>query len=375
MKILIVGSGFTGCSFARLLRDEGHQILLIERNNHIGGLSYTKLSPNGIFYEPYGARTFHTKIGKVKDFIQKFSDFNSYVHNKGMIINGKLLHFPVSLETIKKLDEYPKIIKELNDRPEKLDRKNFETCMISIMGPTLYHLFIKNYTEKMWGTSANQLTAEWAPKRLEIREKDSALFKNQWQGLPKYGYTKLFENMVKGINLELKREFGLEYRKGFDLILFTGRIDELLHFKYGKLPYRSLRFDYKKNENWEKDDYGTINLPQDKKYIRKANFKIMYQQKTDQNWIQYQEPIPSSKKNIPMYPVNTNKSVELFDNYLKDACNSENIIPAGRLGLFKYLDMDKAISLAFDMVPLIKIWKKIPPSTRYLKIKKILENY
>ena len=158
----------------------------------------------------------------------------------------------------------------------------------------------------------------------------------------------------------------------FDLILFSGRIDELFNFKYGKLQFRSLRFDYKENAYWENKKYGSINLPQHSQYIRKVNFKIMYQQKTNNSWIQYQESIPLSNNNLPMYPIYTKQNIKLFDKYLREVCKSGNIIPVGRLGLYKYLEMGQAISLAMDMIPLVEKWKKLKPKNRYHEIKKLI---
>jgi len=373
MKILIIGSGFTGCSFARLLKEKGHKVLIKEKLSYIGGLSYSTISPNGIIYEPCGARTFHTKEKRVKNFVKRFAKFNSYIHRKGIVIHRKLWHYPISLKMTKKMPEAKQIIKELKKRPKNLDKSNFETCMISMLGPTLYKLFVYNYTKKMWGKEPKKLTTEWAPKRIELREEDSELFKGEWQGLPIGGYTKFFKNMIQGIPIQYN--CSAFDKSKFDIILFSGRIDELLHFKYGQLPYRSLRFTYKKDENWENNNYGTINLPEHQKYIRKANFKILHQQKSKHNWIQYQEPTRVDRETLPMYPVNTEENNKLFDKYLKEVCKRDKLIPVGRLGLYKYLNMDKAIALAMDMVPLVEEWEKMDILERYNNIRSIIQKY
>ena len=133
-------------------------------------------------------------------------------------------------------------------------------------------------------------------------------------------------------------------------------------------------FDYVEKEEWENLYYGSINLPQHEKYIRKVNFKIYYQPQSDKNWIQYQEPVPFNKENLPLYPIYTKRNIDLFDKYLIEACKSDKIIPVGRLGLYKYLEMSQAISLAMNMIPLIDRWKKLTPKSRYLEIKKLLNN-
>ena len=179
----------------------------------------------------------------------------------------------------------------------------------------------------------------------------------------------MFEKMIDGIPIQYEAPF---VKNNHDLVIFSGRIDELFNFCFGELEYRSLKFDYKIEERWENYDYGTINLPQHDKYIRKANFKVLHQQNS--NWIQYQEPIKAGVSDVPMYPVDTSKNEKLFHLYLKKACLG-NIIPVGRLGLYKYLDMDEAIGLAMGMVELILEWKNLSPKDRYKMIKEALSNY
>ena len=221
----------------------------------------------------------------------------------------------------------------------------------------------------MWGCEPNRLTSDWAPSRIELRQQNEPLFKGEWQGLPIGGYTKMFEKMIDGIPIQYETPF---VKNGHDLVIFSGRVDELFDFCFGELEYRGLKFDYKIKEEWENHSYGTINLSQHDRYIRKANFKVLHQQKD--NWIQYQEPIKATVFDIPMYPVNTSRNEELFELYLKKACLG-NIIPVGRLGLYKYLNMDKAIGLAMGMIYLILEWQNLSPEDRYKLIKEALSNY
>ncbi|MFX1390384.1 MAG: UDP-galactopyranose mutase [Promethearchaeota archaeon] len=370
MRILIIGAGLTGCTFATLLNDKGYKVSINEKQDHIGGLCYTKTSPNGILYEPYGGHAFHTNYNKVKKFVLRFSEFNSYKHNKGIIINGVLRHFPLSKNTILKMNSNKLILKEIEERPKIPDLTNFETYAISRFGKSLYKLFIYNYSKRMWGLEPRELSTEYIRNRIELNETETHIFKDNFQGLPVKGYTKFLNNMIKDIPLELNTsKFNL---REFDLVLFSGRIDELLNFQYGKLNFRSLRFEYKMNENWENEEYGSINLPQHHKYIRKVNFKVMYQQKTKNTWIQYQEPMPYNNSSAPLYPIYTQQNINLFNKYLIEACKSDKIIPIGRLGLYKYLEMGQAISLSMNMLPLIEKWKKLNSSKRYHEIKELL---
>ena len=341
MRVLVVGAGISGCTFARLMKDKGYSVSIIEKKDHIGGLCYTTISPSGIFYEPYGGHAFHTNDNRVKELVLKFSDFNDYRHNKGIVINGILRHFPLSKESILEMEDSDQILKELEERPKIPDLTNLETYSISKFGITLYKLFIYNYSKKMWGLEPKELTTEYIKNRIELKNTNTHIFEDNFQGLPVKGYTQLLRNMIYDIPIELNSNQFDESL--YDLILFSGRIDELLKFKLGELEFRSLLFEYREKENWENENYGTINLPQHPKYIRKVNFKVMHQQKTSKILIQYQQPIPASSNNIPLYPIYTKKNIELFNRYLTKACKSDNIIPVGRLGLYKYLEMGKAM--------------------------------
>jgi UDP-galactopyranose mutase len=374
MKILIIGAGLSGCALARLLRDRAHDVFIIEKKTFIGGLCITRTDRDGLKFEPFGARTFHTKDPRIIEFITRFDEFNDYVHRKGMIINGRLLPFPITRQALDNLADKQKIIEELKNRPETIDRSNFETACISIFGPTLYKYFIENYTRKAWGIEPKTITSEWAPKRLELREDGSdELFRGEWQGLPKHGYSYLLERIIDGIPVQLKTT---EYDPNdYDVVVLTAPIDAMLHYKWGCLQYRSIKFHYQYDKYWEKDTYGTINLPQHPRYIRKCNFTILHKQQSKRKRIQYQEPVAADETNDPMYPVITSQNDQLFDQYLKEACTSKNLCPTGRLGLFKYLDMDEAIEVAFDMVAIVENYSDMTSRDRYEKINEIRKKY
>lgn len=211
-------------------------------------------------------------------------------------------------------------------------------------------------------------------KRLRLSEDSrEGAFKDEWQGLPNRGYSFLIENLMSGIPAALNTSsFNAN---SYDVIVSSAPIDRIMRFKFRKLEYRSLRFNYRRDEGWENDNYGTINLPQHPKYIRKCNFKILHKQASKHTLIQYQESIESDENSVPMYPVNTKKNDKLFDKYLKEICKSKNICPAGRLGLFKYLNMDSAIEAAFDMIHVIEDYLNMSPLERYKRIKGIVASY
>ena len=196
MRVLIIGAGLTGCTLARLMKEKNYRVSIKEKQNHIGGLCYTTTSSNGILYEPSGGHAFHTNDPRIKDFVLQFSEFNDYAHRKGIFINGILRHFPLSKETILQMENSEQILKEIEERPEVPDLTNFETYAISQFGNTLYKLFIYNYSKKMWGLEPAKLTTEYIRNRIEMKQHNTLMFDDIFQGLPIKGYTEFFRNMI-----------------------------------------------------------------------------------------------------------------------------------------------------------------------------------
>jgi UDP-galactopyranose mutase len=369
-NILVVGSGLSGCTLARILHDRGHNVTVVEQKDCIGGLCVTEIDKEGHKYEPFGARTFHTSNLDIVFFVLRFAEFNDYIHRKGMIINGKLLPLPITRSSLKHYSEHERISQELRQRPDNIDKTNFETACVSIFGQTLYDYFIRNYTEKMWGADPMSLEADWAPKRLEFREdNDDALFRSEWQGLPKCGYTKMLQNMLGDIHVI----FGTSKYEpaSHDMIFHTGPIDELLNYKHGRLAYRSIKFEYMEDEQWENRKFGTINLPQHERFIRKCNFTVLHQEDFNHARVQYQEPCGCSDVDSPMYPVGDSENRARFDLYLRAVCRIPNVCPCGRLGLFKYLDMDEAVESSIIIAGLADRYLDMSVSERYNRLQEI----
>ncbi|MFH1640373.1 MAG: UDP-galactopyranose mutase [Candidatus Omnitrophota bacterium] len=370
MKIGIIGAGLTGCTLARLLVDRGHRVFIFEKNERIGGLCISDRNEDGLLYEPFGPRIFHTADDKIKGFALKYSDFNGYRHRKGVIIEGKLFPYPINMNTVKLLPNAGRIIQELKERPKETNHLNFETACISIFGKTLYEYFVSNYTRKMWGIDPQKLSSHWTPKRLALRECNTEeLFKDEWQGLPVSGYSVWLERMIEGIPVQVKVN-KIDIKK-FDIVVSTAPIDEISAYRYGKLNYRSSKFTYAVAEAWEEERYGGINLPQHPRFIRKTNFRILYRKKNLSNFIQYQEPCAANNGEIPMYPIHTAEDEELFQKYLSYTVSLPNLCPAGRLGIFEYLDMDEAVACAKKLVPLVEKYRDLSMQERKSRLNKI----
>jgi len=340
MMIAVLGAGFSGCTIAKTLCDNGIGVVVFEKNDYVGGLSISKKNNNGVWFEPFGNRIFHTKSSLVKEFVQRFGTFNSYVHRKGIKIHDNIYPYPLSLDILKRFPEHDLIINEINNLPREKNTKNFETITKDIFGKTLYELMIKNYSTKMWGCNLSEIESEWAPKRLEIREKSNLpLFVDQWQGVPTNGYSNLFDHMTKNIDIVYNHS-GIP--RGFDFIISTAPIDEIMNHEHGKLPYRGMKFYYEYFCDWENKEWGTINLPTHHRYIRKCNFNIVHKQEHLPTFVQFQEPCDPDKDTPPMYPINSKRSERIYNKYVEKIVD-KNILPAGRLGLFKYFDMDKSV--------------------------------
>lgn len=370
MKVAIIGAGLTGCSIARLLKDRGHGVVIFEKHDRLGGLCATGTN-SGRIYQLFGPHIFHTDNEGVRRFVSRFSQFNDYVHYKGTHIDGRVVPYPISYETIHTLNEKEQILKELTNLPKELDMINFETCVMSMTGKILYEKFVKNYTTKFWGVAPNNLGSEWATKRIEIRQDNSAgYFKNEWQGLPIGGYTKMLQKMTEDIVVNYNVELTSYEHLKYDLVVSTIPIDELLHFQFGLLDYRGFHFDidFQKTE-WEDRRYGCINYPgNEAAYIRKTNFSICYKDAEAPPYIVgYDCPDKESR----MYPLHNSENKNVLNKYLLRLIEVKNLVSAGRLGLFRYYDMDDAVRWCLENIEAIEQYITLDPQSRLQMLTRI----
>lgn len=370
-ECLIVGAGIFGATVAERLANAGRRVLVIDRREHLAGniYSYTDEATK-IEVHKYGSHIFHTEMDEVWDYITQFISFNDYVHTVNTRHDGKLYPMPINLDTINLLygtdmdaEEAEKFVEiEAKKDTERLgitEPKNFEEKGISLVGKKLYDAFLKNYTEKQWHTSAKNLSADIL-KRIPVRfSHDNRYFMTaKHQGIPEGGYTKMVENMLENENIEVR--LGVDFKDIKDSlpenikIIYCGQVDELFDYELGVLPYRSLRFE----EEVTKDGLGeaVINeADKDVPYTRAHDYKY-YQ--VDQPEVIAQEvsivareyPADFEKGGEAYYPVNNEESEELYLKYV-DLVNVEypNMILGGRLGAYRYWDMDVAIKNALEL--------------------------
>lgn len=364
-KRIIVGAGITGCTIARrIAEDLGERVLVIDSRDHIGGNCHSHINPDsGVEVHSYGTHIFHTNERRVWDFLNQFSQFNSYRHKVITTYQGKTYHMPVNLQTINsffglnlKPHEVEDFIRKQSAKENISEPKNLEEKAISLIGRKLYEAFVKGYTMKQWGCDPRQLPAEIIT-RLPFRHSyECDYFTCRYQGLPWDGYEKLFENMLGHdlINVQLETDF-------FDLkneikqdckVYYSGPIDKYFNYSHGELSWRSLRFEYGVEEVQDYQgtavmNYADIDMP----YTRVHEYQHLHPERMNESGktvISREYSIKWNQGDEPYYPVNTNEDRNRLELYQKEAAKLDNVFFTGRLGQYKYYDMDKAVLAALE---------------------------
>lgn len=352
---MLVGAGLYNATLARLIKlnDPNSKILVIDKRKHIAGNIYTE-DVEGINVHKYGAHIFHTSDKEVWDFVNNIIEFNRFTNSPIAYYKGELYNLPFNMNTfvnmwkVKSVDEAKAIIEE--QRKEiKGEPKNLEEQAISLVGRDIYEKLIKGYTEKQWGRDCKDLPS-FIIKRLPVRFTfDNNYFNDTYQGLPLCGYTKMIEKMFEGCEIKLGIDY-LEHKDDFHAktIIYTGAIDEYFDYKLGELEYRSLRFE---EETINKEDYqgnAVFNYTEREiPYTRIIEHKHFLNDKSKVTIITKEYPADYKKGMEKYYPINDEKNTKLYEEYKKLA-DKENIIFGGRLGEYKYYDMDKVVRSAMD---------------------------
>lgn len=354
---LIVGSGLFGAIFAHEMNAKGKKCLVIDKRSHIGGNCYTE-ETEGINVHKYGAHIFHTSDGEIWDYINQFAEFNNYVNSPIAVYKDELYNLPFNMNTFSKMwnirtpDEAKAIIKYQIEKLEISEPMNLEEQALSLVGKDVYDKLIKGYTEKQWGRSCRELPS-FIIKRLPLRfTYDNNYFNDRFQGIPIGGYTRIFEKLLNGIEVKLNTNYkDIGSEKIAEKIVYTGCIDEFFDYCLGELEYRSVRFETEliDTENFQGNavvNYTDSDIPYTR-IIEHKHFEYGTQPKTV---ISREYSAEWKRGTEPYYPINDEKNNMLFEQYKKLAQNRSDIIFGGRLGQYKYYDMDKAIRSALDAV-------------------------
>ena len=356
---LIVGAGLFGAVFAREATDKGKKVLVIDKREHIAGNVYTK-EIEGINVHEYGAHIFHTNNKEVWEYVNKFAEFNRFTNSPVANFRGELYSLPFNMYTFNKMwgvvtpDEAMAKIEEQKKAAGIKEPKNLEEQAISLVGTDIYEKLIKGYTEKQWGRPCNELPA-FIIKRLPVRYTfDNNYFNALYQGIPMGGYTKMVAHMLEGIEVrtgvdyfENKRELDVQAKK----VLFTGPIDAYYDFKLGTLEYRSVRFETEVLDTPNYQGNAAVNFTdRETPYTRIIEHKFFEFGEQPKTVISREYSSEWKQGDEPYYPVNDERNQALYEEYKKLADAEENVIFGGRLGEYKYYDMDKVIESALACV-------------------------
>lgn len=360
---IIVGSGFFGSVIAeRIANGLGEKVLVLEKSGHIGGKCYSEMDEDtGIEYHKYGTHIFHTSNRTVWDYIQRFTDFNGYYHQVLTTHKGKVYQMPINLETINSfynvnLKPYEVEGFLAEKRGNYNEPVNFEETAINLIGKDLYEAFIQGYTWKQWETHPRNLPGSII-KRLPVRNNyNESYFFDRWQGIPINGYTAIFKKLLSSPNIKV-----LLNTNYFDVanqmpehatLVYSGAVDRFFNYKFGKLDWRSLRFEYETKDVQDFQGNSVMNYADyDVPYTRIHEPKHLHPEREvfNNNVTMIIREYSCIDEDEPLYPVSDPKNKEMFQQYKNEADKTENVIIGGRLGDYKYYDMHHTIAKALEI--------------------------
>lgn len=354
---LIVGAGLFGAVFAREMTDHGKKCLVIDRRPHIGGNCFTECI-EGINVHKYGAHIFHTSDKEIWNYVNRFAEFNNFVNSPIAVYGSELYNLPFNMNTFSKMwgittpAQAKEIISEQIAALNITEPKNLEEQAISLVGRDVYEKLVKGYTEKQWGRKCSELPA-FIIKRLPLRfTYDNNYFSDRYQGIPIGGYTPVFERLLDGTRVLLNTRYDdIREEKIAEKTVFCGCIDEFFGYCLGELEYRSVRFEQEilDTDNFQGNavvNYTSADIPFTR-IIEHKHFEYGSQEKTV---ISREYPVSWQKGSEPYYPINDEKNTELYGKYAELAHTRPDVIFGGRLGQYRYYDMDKVIRAALDTV-------------------------
>ena len=364
---LIAGAGLFGAVFAHEMHKQGRKVLVVEKRDHIAGNIYTE-KVMGINVHRYGAHIFHTSDEEVWNYVNQYARFNHYVNSPVAVYRDELYNLPFNMNTfsrmwnIKTPKEAKEIIAKQTGEFAGITPQSLEEQALQLAGRDVYEKLVKGYTEKQWGRDCKDLPA-FIIRRLPLRfTYDNNYFNDRFQGIPEGGYTQIVEKLLEdipvltGVSLQEYQTANAartaDEQDSWDRLLYTGMIDEYYHYRLGTLEYRSLRFETE--ELPEEDNYqgnAVVNYTErEVPYTRIIEHKHFEFQTGEGTVITREYPATWKKGDEPYYPINDEKNGALYAQYAELAKKEANVLFGGRLGQYKYYDMDKVIRSALDMV-------------------------
>lgn len=351
-KYIIIGAGLSGLVFAQKLSelDKG-KVLIVEKRSHIGGNVFDSYNNEGILIHNYGPHIFHTNNKNVYDYLSQFTDWIDFQHRVLTYVDGNLIPMPITLETINQLYNMNLSQFEMEDfintqRVSLEDICTSEDVALSKAGKDIYEKFFKNYTTKQWGEDPSRLDTS-VISRIPFRfNRDTRYFADKYQGMPKYGYTKMCEKMVKNPNIKIL--LNTDYKEiindiKYDKLIYTGPVDYFYNYKFGKLKYRSIDFHFDTLDYESFQTAPVINYPNDYDFTRITEFKKLTGQKHDKTTIMKEFPCDG---NEPYYPFPTKEWQDKYAMYKAETKKEKDVIFCGRLAEYRYYNMDAVVERA-----------------------------
>jgi UDP-galactopyranose mutase len=351
----IVGAGYAGSVLAeRLAAQAGKTVLVIDKRPHIAGNAYDYYNQDGILIHLYGPHIFHTNSPEVFSYLSQFTQWRPYEHRVLAQVDGKLLPIPINLDTVNKLYGYNFTEEELADYFKTIGEpveqiRTSEDVVISQVGRDLYEKFFQGYTRKQWGLDPSELDKSVTSRIPTRTNRDDRYFGDQYQFMPLEGFTKMFENMLNHPNIHLMLSTDFQEVKetlSFDQLIFTGPVDEYFDHCYGKLPYRSLHFVHQTEDVEQYQPVAVVNYPLDHEYTRVTEYKHLTGQEHPKTSITFEYP---RAEGDPYYPIPKPENAELYRKYKQLADSTPNVHFVGRLGTYRYYNMDQVVAQALTL--------------------------
>ncbi len=349
---LIVGAGFAGSVLAERLASElGQRVLVVDKRPHIGGNAYDRYDDAGVLIHPYGPHIFHTNSADIFDYLSRFTEWRPYQHRVLANVDGQLVPMPINLDTVNQLYglkltsfELEQFFASVAEKVEPV--RTSEDVVVSKVGRDLYNKFFRGYTRKQWGLDPSELDASVTARVPTRTNRDDRYFTDTFQAMPLHGYTRMFEAMLDHPNIKVMTN--TDYREIVDFIpwkhmVYSGPIDAYFDYRYGKLPYRSLRFEHATLPQEQFQAVGTVNFPNDYGYTRVSEFKHITGQTHASTSVVYEYP---TAEGDPYYPVPRPENAALYKRYEEEADRVENVTFVGRLATYKYYNMDQVVGQA-----------------------------
>jgi UDP-galactopyranose mutase len=351
---LIVGAGFSGSVLAERLAATGARVCIADRRPHIGGNAYDYYDDDGILVHQYGPHIFHTNSPRVYQYLSRFTPWRPYEHHVLAQVDSKLVPFPINVDTVNELFGLSRTEHDIQQfyaaAAEPVAKvRSFEDAVVSQIGRDLYGKLIRNYTRKQWGLDPSQLDASVAARIPARTNRDARYFTDRYQVMPLHGYTRMFQRMLghRNITLLLQADFkDLRHALQYKNLIYSGPIDEYFDHCYGPLPYRSLRFEWETVDVEQVQPVAVINHPNQHAYTRVTEFKHLTGQQHRKSALLYEYP---SAEGEPYYPIPQPENAELYRKYKTLADATPNVHFLGRLGSYRYYNMDQCVGQALAL--------------------------